>query len=215
MSFPSSAEPFFQVSPNHSAFGRDSLPQMRNDEFLALIRRDRREAGTWLVSALGNRVWGLARRRLGADAEDGVQEAFREMFRSLDRFRGEAAVTTWGYRVAMNTLIDFARKRGRIPPALPLEAADESPRLSGAALGGFAENPFTLLDREERRARVRAALASLDEIHRTVLELRSYEGLGYAEIAEVLGVPLGTVKSRMAAASVKLAEKLQSAREEA
>ena len=115
----------------------------------------------------------------------------------------------------MNTLIDLARQQQRLPRAMPLEAAEECPRLSGAALSGFAESPFTRLVREERRARVRTALESLHEIHRTVLELRSYEGLSYAEIAEVLEVPLGTVKSRMAAASVRLAERLQSVREEA
>jgi RNA polymerase sigma-70 factor (ECF subfamily) len=188
---------------------------MQPDEFLALVRRDRRAAGEWLIGAMGSRVYRLARHWLGQDAEDGAQDVFREVIRSLPRFRGKASPTTWCYRIAMNTLTDFQRKERRAMRTLSLEAADVDPvaRLSAGTLAGFAESPFTRLGKKELRARVRHALEGLEDIYRTVLTLRTFENLSYAEIGEVLGVPVGTVKSRMAVASVKLAEKLQAERE--
>jgi len=165
---------------------------------------------------MGSRVYRLARHWLGQDAEDGVQEVFREVIRSLPRYRGEAAPTTWCYRIAMNTLTDLKRKERRTVRALSLETVEADPvaRLSAGTLADFSENPFTRLGKKELRSRVRSALESLDDIYRTVLTLRTYENLSYAEIGEVLGVPVGTVKSRMAVASVRLAEKLQTMREE-
>jgi len=157
---------------------------MRPDEFRDLTRRDRRAAGEWLIAAMGSRVYRLARHWLGPDAEDGVQEVFREVIRALPRFRGEAAPTTWCYRIAMNTLTDLKRKEQRATRPLSLEAADADPvaRLSAGTLAGFSENPFTRLGKKELRARVRRALDGLDDTHRTVLTLRTYEELSYAEI---------------------------------
>jgi RNA polymerase sigma-70 factor (ECF subfamily) len=190
---------------------------MQTDEFLRLAHRDRRRAGEWLIAANGARIWRLAGQWLDRDAEDGVQEVYREILRSLPRFRGDASVTTWCYRIAMNTLIDLSKKRRRTPAPLPLEAVEADPpaaELGRETLARFAEDPFTRLGRDELRDRVRRGLADLDEMHRAVLTLRTFEGLSYAEIAGVLDIPLGTVKSRMAAATVKLAEKLQSCRED-
>jgi RNA polymerase sigma-70 factor (ECF subfamily) len=188
---------------------------MQPDEFLALVRRDRRAAGEWLITAMGDRVFRMARHWLGRDAEDGVQEVFREVIRSLPRFRGKASPTTWCYRIAMNTLTDFKRRQNRATRMLSLEMIEADPvaRLSVGTLADFSENPFTRLGRKELRARVRHALEGLEDIHRSVLTLRTFENLSYAEIGEVLDIPVGTVKSRMAAASVKLAEKLQAGRE--
>lgn len=180
---------------------------MDDDRFLSLVRRDPRRATELLLGEIGDRVWRLARGVLGADAEDGVQEVFRELHRALPTFRGEARVTTWSYRIAMNTLIDFRNRRDR-------QAAREMPAedpavLDRALVDRFVDEPFTRAGREELNDRVRRAVDALDEIYRTVIVLRTWEGLAYAEIADVLGIPLGTVKSRMAAASVRLAERLQ------
>ncbi len=178
---------------------------MQTDAFLDLVKKDRRKAGQWLISEMGSRIWRLAGQWLARDVEDGVQEVLREVFQSLPRYRGKAAPTTWCYRIAMNTLLDYRRRQGR---TTALESNDET-ALRSDTVRKFQETPFTLLSKEELRNRVREALESLDEIHRTVLTLRSFENLKYGEIAEVLGVPVGTVKSRMATASARLAEKLQ------
>lgn len=184
---------------------------MDESELRALIERNPREALTRLVDALGASVWRLARHWLGADAEDGVQDAFREIARSLPRFRGESTAKTWGTRIAMNTILDHRKRRDR---RARHEVAVDDVGAVGATLTdrttrSFGENPFSAVERAERRERVRAALEALPDAYRAVLALRTYEGMRYAEIADTLGVPLGTVKSRMAAGSVLLAERLQ------
>jgi len=185
---------------------------MQNDAFLDLVRKNRRDATEWLVSEMGDRIWRLACRCLGQEAEDGVQEVFREIHRSLPRFRGDASVLTWCYRIAMNTLLDQQKKQKRNAHFRPLDESD--PDIKAETVSGFQDTPFTRLRKKELRARVQGALEQLEEIHRTVLTLRSFENLSYREIAEALGVPPGTVKSRMAAASARLAEKLQSTMKE-
>ena len=180
---------------------------MQAEAFLDLVKKDRRKAGQWLISEMGGRIRRLAGQWLDRDVEDAVQEVFREVFQSLPRFKGKAAPTTWCYRIAMNTLLDYRRRQGRTAALEPMD--ETAPDLRPETVARFQDTPFTLLGKKELRTRVREALESLDEIHRTVLKLRSFENLRYGEIAEVLGVPVGTVKSRMAAASARLAEKLQ------
>lgn len=184
---------------------------MDDSELRALIERDPREALARLVDALGASVRRLARHWLGSDAEDGVQDAFREMARALPGYRGDASAKTWGTRIAMNTILDHRKRRDR---RARLEVAVEDvgtvdATLSDRTTRSFGENPFTAVARAERRERVRAALESLPDAYRAVLALRTWDGMRYAEIAEVLGIPLGTVKSRMAAGSAMLAERLQ------
>jgi len=145
---------------------------------------------------------------LAHDADDGVQEVYIAIQSSLSRYRAEASLTTWGYRIAVRTL-------GRLVEARRRQRVREEPMADGADLvdpaeGGFDRSPLGQLDARERVARVRAAVDGLSEPYRAVIALRSGEGLSYAEIADALDVPLGTVKSRMATAMGLLAQRLQS-----
>jgi RNA polymerase sigma-70 factor, ECF subfamily len=120
-----------------------------------------------------------------ADGADATQEALIAIVRGLPRFDGRAAFSTWAYRVATNATLDELRRRSR----RPLPGLDES--LPVAAPGDVADAVSARLD-------VDAALATLSPEFRAAVVLRDLCALDYAEIAEVLDVPVGTVRSRIA-----------------
>ena len=132
----------------------------------------------------------------------------RQLAKAWPGFRGESSPTTWAHRIAVRTLARFAERRRRQsriePSASQLELS-----LDETAVADFRSNPFTTLSTAERRERVHAAIATLSPALRDALVLRAIEGLDYAAIAATLEVPLGTVKSRIAAATLRLAEHLQ------
>lgn len=161
-----------------------------------------------LRQALAPRLGRLAAHLLGSDADDALQEAWREIHRALPRFRGEAQLQTYGHRIGMRALLHFHRRRRRRSEK-ECAASDVGDGLDLATVQGFAEQPFTALSRQELRARVAAALQRLSEPLRAVLLLHHFEGLRYQDIAALLDIPLGTVKSRMSAAAAALAQRLQ------
>jgi len=140
-----------------------------------------------------------------AEAEDGVQEVFLKVQRRIDTFRGEAALSTWLYQVALHTLLDHRRRVGRLTRAQPLGESD-GPRepVDACRAGGPAEQAV----RGERRLLVREALDRLPAKFREVLVLRELEGLAYRDIARILGVAQGTVESRIFRARERLARDL-------
>lgn len=159
-----------------------------------------------LLTERGPRLRRLAERLLGQDADDGMQEVLTAACRSLPGFRGEAQLATWFHRLALRVLCTFRRRRAA-RDARDVPDPESAARLSPAALRAYAATPLDRLTTEERRGRVRAALQRLTPPLREVLLLRG-EGLDYAAIAATLELPLGTVKSRMSAAMVALAERL-------
>jgi RNA polymerase sigma-70 factor (ECF subfamily) len=161
-----------------------------------------------LTRAMTDRVDALARRFCGADASDGALAVHRELSRAWPSFRGEALPTTWAHRIAVRTLARFAerqrRQKRREPSASELDLS-----LDDAAVDHFRHDPFTALTAAERKDRVHRAIDALSPPLRDALVLRAIEGFDYATIAETLELPLGTVKSRIAAATLRLAERLQ------
>ncbi|MEA2826126.1 MAG: eukaryotic-like serine/threonine-protein kinase [Actinomycetota bacterium] len=134
-----------------------------------------------------DRLYALCRRVTGNDADgaDACQEALIAIVRALGGFDGRSSFSTWSYRVATNACLDELRRRRRRPePGLP---ADEA-----AGSGG---DPFGDVD---TRVAVDAALTGLTPEYRAAVVLRDLCGLAYGEIAEVLDVPIGTVRSRIA-----------------
>lgn len=144
-----------------------------------------------------DRIAALCRRLVGseADAHDATQEALCAIVRGLAGFDGSARFSTWAWRVATNACLDELRRRARRPaPALPAaEVAAAGPALADAVA--------TRLD-------VDAALAAVPEVFRVPVVLRDLLGLDYAEIATVLGIPAGTVRSRIARGRGLLADLL-------
>ena len=156
------------------------------DAFGELVRRHR------------DRLWRVALRTLGNpdDAADAVQDALVSAFRAAGGYRGEAAVTTWLHRIVVNACLDLARRRTARPttpladsPALDLPAAD-------------------MLGRRETGAEILAALRELPTEQAAAIVLVDVEGYPVADVAEMLDVPTGTVKSRCARGRARLAERL-------
>lgn len=128
-------------------------------------------------------------------ARDAVQEALIRAYRGLNHFRPDSSFGAWFNRLTVNEARRLARRQWRQP--VPL---DELPEIATAA----AESPEAQLVAQEDREQLWNALAGLDELYRTVLVLRYYQGLTDAEIAEALAIPPGTVKSRLHAARERL-----------
>lgn len=131
-----------------------------------------------------------------ADAEDVLQETFVGAFRGLGGFEARASVRTWLTRILLTQVAKWRRDRMR----RPVQPIGESQPASGAAGPGAAVDP---------RIDVHAALQQLSPEHREILVLREFEDLGYEQIAQVLGVPRGTVESRLHRARQELREKLK------
>jgi RNA polymerase sigma-70 factor (ECF subfamily) len=151
------------------------------------------------------RVFALAVRIAGAmEAEEVAQEAFIRIFRGLPKFRGEAALGTWIYRLAVNTALTHRTRRASAPAAD--ESAVEGGALAAALEADSASGPpggDAVL-----RARLDRALRRLPTGYRTVIVLHDVEGLEHEEVAAILGCHVGTSKSQLHKARAKLREML-------
>lgn len=142
------------------------------------------------------------------DAEDITQEVFIRAYQSMHAFRHDAAVDTWLYRIATNLVIDRFRREKRAPQWVPVESdSDEAVRdLPSTSREG---DPLASVELTELQRQVQKAIQSLPAKLRAVVVLHDMEGLSYEEVAETLGCPVGTVKSRLFNARVLLKRKLQ------
>jgi RNA polymerase sigma-70 factor (ECF subfamily) len=157
-----------------------------------------REAFEDLYRRYARSVFGLALRRLGdrGRAEDAVQETFTSIWRSAKSYRPDrGAGAPWLFAVARNAIVDRSRARGDVPADIPDEA-DVEP------------GPPDRAEQSWVSWRVHRALEDLPEREREVLALAYWSGLSQSEVAEFLGIPLGTVKTRTRAALARLAETL-------
>jgi RNA polymerase sigma-70 factor (ECF subfamily) len=136
------------------------------------------------------------------DAKDIVQEAFVQAFLKLESFHGASAFYTWLYRIAFNLAATHRRRRGAMRSA-------EQAALAEGHLGNAADGPADRLERAERCQQVRYAISQLADDHRAVLVLREMDGCCYETIAEVLDLPVGTVRSRLHRARMQLREQLK------
>jgi RNA polymerase sigma-70 factor (ECF subfamily) len=171
-----------------------------DDELVGRFRAGDREAFGALVERHRDRVYRVCLRVTG-DAEealDASQEAFLSALRHLDRFRGDAAFTTWIHRIAVNASYDRLRARSRAPMLHVLADDDGPPPETGPP----APDPA---DAVADAADVAAALANVPEEFRAALVLADVEDLPYDEISAILEVPVGTVKSRVHRGRVALA----------
>ena len=137
------------------------------------------------------------------DALDVVQDAFVQAFLKLDTFRHSSAFYTWLYRIAFNVAASHRRKR---KPAMSVEQARESSRLEPI---DTQPGPDDQVQRDERCRQVREAIAGLSEEYRSVVILREIDGCCYESIADILDLPIGTVRSRLHRARLQLREELK------
>ena len=137
------------------------------------------------------------------DALDVVQDAFVRAFLKLDTFQQNSAFYTWLYRIAFNVA---ASRRRRKKPALSIEHARES---SGLEPTDPQPGPEDRVEQDERCRQVQEAIAGLTEEYRSVLVLREIDGCCYETIADILDLPIGTVRSRLHRARLQLREELK------
>lgn len=159
-----------------------------------------RRALELLLARHFDRIHAICRRITGhpEDALDATQEALMAVSRGIARYDARAAFTTWLYRVATNAALDEVRRRRRRPAPVDMEASDHHT----PAAGGSVESAVTA------RIDVDAALATLAPEFRAAVILRDLCDLDYAEIADALGVPIGTVRSRIARGRAAIAARL-------
>jgi RNA polymerase sigma-70 factor (ECF subfamily) len=186
------------------------------DSDAALVERVLNEdlaAFEQLVSRYQNKITGYAARMLNdpTEAEDVAQETFIKAYRSLASFRGESSFSTWLYRIATNLCIDRVRKIKRSPkPAYSLdEPFDKEEDKGGREVADLTFEPSIAIERDEVRRRVRETVAEMPEKLRSVIVMCDIQGMSYESIAQVLDVPLGTVKSRLFHARADLARRLK------
>lgn len=179
-----------------------SPPEETDEALVRCARAGDRAAFDRLVERYASRVFRMIRAQVGDPslAEDLAQETLLNAFVALPRFGFRSSFYTWLYRIMTNTVGQHQRKNAR---RRDLDAMVDNRKVEPV------QAPDALLESREAREQVWRALAALPEEYREPVVLREWEGKTYAEIAEVLGCPLGTVASRIARARGLLAERLR------
>ena len=167
----------------------------------------RREAFGQLVERYQNRLFHSLLHLLGSteDAQDAAQDAFVQAFEKLGSFRGQSQFYSWLFRIAFNTAVSNKRKTRRM--AVSLEARKEASGLEPPDANPATE-PSYAMDVSDRQRLIQQALSELSEEFRTALVLKEMDGMSYEEIADVVDVPVGTVRSRIHRARFELRDKL-------
>lgn len=187
------------------------LEALDDRALVAQCQEGNRDAFSALVVRYQERVLNLVYRGLGDHdaALDVAQDVFLKAYRGLGRFQGESRFFTWLFRITMNETISARRRRDR--RQRPLSLAREGPdgeRLSDPADTSF--EPGAEVARQDDVQMIQKAILTLDDEQAQVLLLRDVDGLSYQEISEVLGLPLGSVKSKIHRARQTLKDRLAS-----
>lgn len=202
-------------------FGANGAQHPENADETARIRAlqaGSEEAFDWLIAEYTPAVFRLANRILNdhAEAADIVQEVFLKVFRSVREFQGDSTLKTWIYRITVNTAANQNRWwRRHKEQEFSLDAKENGECETYFVPADHARSPFDSLLSLETQQMVRKALDRLPPCSRTVLVLREMEELSYEEIADILHISLGTVKSRLARARLALKCELESMMEQA
>ncbi len=181
-------------------------------ELVERVQQGDLDAFEHLVRRYQHRVYNHVSRMIGAgeDAVDLTQDIFVKVYRSLNRFRGQASFQTWLYRVTANLCVDRHRRNQRAPQVVrSLEAPVETDTGEvEVELPDWDDNPERLMMTRELQQQVKVAILQLSEKLRPVIVMHDLEGHSYEEIAAALEIPLGTVKSRLFNARAALKELL-------
>jgi RNA polymerase sigma-70 factor, ECF subfamily len=181
--------------------------------FVARLQANEDAAYDELVRTYSASMFHVAYRMLGdtAEASDIVQEIFLKVFRNIGGFKGEAALKTWIFKIALSEILNRLRwwKRRRRFATVSLDDQPNGNGTSSAhALASASPTPEEVLQSKEEEGAIQEALGKLSKDHRSIIVLRDIEGFSYNEIADVLGVSVGTVKSRLARARSDLKKSL-------
>jgi len=183
-------------------------------EFIERLKRGEAVAFEMLIAEHSGEIYGLLFRLTenGEEARDLTQETFLRAFQNIDRFRGEADLRTWIYRIAINQARNRWRwwRRRRRDATVSLDSSlGQSSQTVGETLVEGTENPEQQTLAHEREVALRTALRKLSRSYREAVVLRDIEGFSYEEIAATLGINVGTVKSRLARGRQELRQRLE------
>jgi RNA polymerase sigma-70 factor (ECF subfamily) len=184
------------------------MSSLSDADLVRLVRGGHPEAFNEIVVRHQEKIYNVALRHVGntTDAEDIAQQTFINAYKNLDRFRTESALATWLFRITFNLAVSMHRTRGRRHAvSIDDSPSREEPRHDVAAANGDPAHEASTRDLQER---IHAALGLLDQESRRIVILREFEGFSYDEIAEILSVPIGTVRSKLHRARLILKEKL-------
>ncbi len=164
------------------------------------------EAFNLLVRRWERQIYGLSLRMLGRDeeAKDATQETFLSAYRNLSKFRGESKFSSWIYRIALNICNTKLRSRARGTISL-----EEQWETTGFEIAAETDDLSGNIQQQQITRHVRRALQGLPAEMRQVIIMKEYEGLKFAEIADILGIPLSTVKTRMYTGLTELRKRLE------
>ena len=167
-----------------------------DEELVARSIRGDPESFNELILRWERPIYALAYRTIGReeDARDVCQETFLRAFRALPGFRGQAKFSSWLYRIALNLCRDWIRRERRTGFVQPPEDVDLMELVAAAEPSESIED---LVARKDQMRAVERAMALLPEEQRTAIVLKEYHGLTFQEIADLVGCPLSTVKTRL------------------
>jgi RNA polymerase sigma-70 factor, ECF subfamily len=179
--------------------------QSEEAALVAELRAGSEEAFEWLIARYHQPIYSLLARTVHdrSDAADLTQEVFVKIFRGVGGFHGQSSLRTWIYRIALREASNQRRwwmrhKQQEVPMELEVAESDSgTPTRLKDTLVDSTESPFDMAVHAENRSRIETALRRVPEPFRTTLILRDIEGFVYEEVAEIQGVNLGTVKSRL------------------
>jgi len=187
--------------------------ELNAEEALFVLRLQANEDAAYdeLVRTYHGSIFHVAYRMLGdsAEASDVVQEIFLKVFKNISGFKGEAALKTWIFRIAFSEILNRLRwwKRRYRFSTVSLDD-DQNGNGNGHHISDARPTPEQVLQSKEQEAAIQQALSKLSSDHRSIIVLRDIEGFSYNEIADVLGISIGTVKSRLARARSDLKKSL-------
>ena len=179
------------------------------------IKKGDTHAFSELVKAYDKKALNFAYRMLRDlnEAEDAVQEAFLRVFDKIHTFHGNSSFSTWFYTILNNICLDMLRKRARGGDVVSITQASSDDHEYELQIEDTADGPFELLQKKSALKLVDKALSKVSDEHRAVIVMRDINGLEYEEIAKILNVSLGTVKSRISRARLALRKILEENKE--
>jgi len=191
--------------------GVSTLVDGQDAAFVRRLQANEDAAYDELVRIYNSSIYHVAYRMLGdsAEASDAVQDIFLKVFRNIRTFRGDASLKTWIFRIGISEILNRLRwwkRRSRLSTVSMDD--DHNGNGNGICIRDSAPSPYQSLETKEKDLAIQQALGRLSKDHRSIVVLRDIEGFSYTEIADVLGVSVGTVKSRLARARADMKKSL-------
>jgi RNA polymerase sigma-70 factor (ECF subfamily) len=203
------------MRPEIAYYDLERAASVTADEAMFVHRLKANEDAAYdeLVRVYHASIFHVAYRMLGdsAEASDVSQEIFLKVFRNINGFKGEAALKTWIFRIAFSEILNRLRwwkRRHRYATVSLDDDQNGNGNGNGYRVSDSKPTPEQALESKEQEQAIQAALGKLSSDHRSIIILRDIEGFSYGEIADVLGVSVGTVKSRLARARADLRKTL-------